>query len=841
MMAICNAKKPVAFKAPKPSSIAERVPQGTKPGAQPGHKKQSSLKQTFMSSKEATKGGSSKAPAGSKTGHSKKRKEFSSAMNSNPSQPPVSAPVDPRMHKEDQQATGGPTSLRVTSEARSNPQLSSGMSAFNLNEPIYTASFIIHSESALGNDASTVSTAEADPGNSAPSTDPHVHADQTKSVSEGLDTVLTQPLTGKGASSIARQVKKEEASSIIKLEDLAKLMSNVQSSFKDLDSPEDEPVIIIEESDEEKNDEIHATKNVETEDTSVPKSSSPKYSLIQELTNQLKELLVKSLKTKLSNILSTYDFSSSLPTELKDIPSKLNERTREVQRLKNQVHNLEIELPGELKEIPTQLENFTKTVTSLTSEVAELKTLQWELPQEFLSLPTQVATIQAKLKTLDSLPGLLSHVTKTLNTFAQVLVSTSSKAGVKSIPSVGQADTMSAEGEKNTNQATISQLFQRRAEKVHLNKTQPERTTPPLIPPIITTTTQMQSPFCQRTPKESSQTEGEHINTDKRKKAMSLEDPEEESTKSNSDDKTTHVPGSVWMHPRWGVTVMVSELQVRPVELSNRVNNEADHAFTAAVAQTVADLLPTLTARITGKIRQKENNENNDNRRNSRRGNPGGTGNDGDAQPTDIHVWLERFRKEKPQTFVEAENWIAYIEKIFEYFPYSEKERCEREYKSIRQLPEETSTDFMKRFLRLVGFLGAKAGTQEEQAKHFKWGLNDFVLDRILNTEFTDVAQVVNAARNIEIFRDWPKNEEDNKRDKDGHRIRPSGIPLQGSNPRADDQRDSDRYGSRGRHGNKDRYGTDRWRGDRLGSDRHGNGSDRQGNGSQKAWRDQDQ
>ncbi|GJU16466.1 zinc finger, CCHC-type, retrotransposon gag domain protein [Tanacetum coccineum] len=328
----------------------------------------------------------------------------------------------------------------------------------------------------------------------------------------------------------------------------------------------------------------------------------------------------------------------------------------------------------------------------------------------------------------------------------------------------------------------------------------------------------------------------------------------------------------------------------------NRVNNEADPAFTAAVAQAVADLLPTLTARITDEIRQNENNGNNANPRNGRRG----PGNDGNAQPTDIHVWLERFQKQKPQTFssastpVEAENWIAHIEKIFEvlgcgdqfkarlatyklegdahswwraykqakggdayvatlswndfrdifflqYFPYSEKEKCEREYKSIRQLPEETSTDFMKRFLRLAGFLGAKAGTQEEQAKHFKWGLNDFVLDRILNTEFTDVAQVANAARNIEIFRDRSKNEGNNKRDRDGHRIRPSETPSQGSNPRADDRRDSDRYGNHGRHGNRDRYGTDRRRGDRQGSDRHGNGSDRQGNGSQKAWRDQDQ
>ncbi|GJW47652.1 zinc finger, CCHC-type, retrotransposon gag domain protein [Tanacetum coccineum] len=217
----------------------------------------------------------------------------------------------------------------------------------------------------------------------------------------------------------------------------------------------------------------------------------------------------------------------------------------------------------------------------------------------------------------------------------------------------------------------------------------------------------------------------------------------------------------------------------------NRVNNEVDPAFAAAVEQAVAALLPNLTACITDEI-------------------------------------------QKPQTFslastpVEAENWIAHIEKIFEvlgcndqfkarlatyklegdahswwraykqakggdayvatlswndfcdifflqYFPYSEKEKCEREYKSIRQLAGETSTDFMKRFIRLAGFLGAKAGTQEEHAKHFKWGLNDFVLDRILNTEFTDEAQVANAARNIEIFRDRPKNKGDNKRDRYGH------------------------------------------------------------------------
>ncbi|GJU86330.1 putative reverse transcriptase domain-containing protein, partial [Tanacetum coccineum] len=134
-----------------------------------------------------------------------------------------------------------------------------------------------------------------------------------------------------------------------------------------------------------------------------------------------------------------------------------------------------------------------------------------------------------------------------------------------------------------------------------------------------------------------------------------------------------------------------------------------------------------------------------------------------------------------------------------------------------------------------------QAGTQEEQAKHFKWGLNDFVLDRILNTEFTDVAQVANAERNIEIFRDRSKNEGNNKRDKDGHRIQPSETPSQGSNQRAYDRRDSDRYGNSGRYGNRDRYGSNRGRNDKQGSDRQGNGSDRRGTGTQRAWRDQDQ
>ncbi|GJZ20534.1 hypothetical protein Tco_0557124 [Tanacetum coccineum] len=172
---------------------------------------------------------------------------------------------------------------------------------------------------------------------------------------------------------------------------------------------------------------------------------------------QFNKLLIKSLQTKLSNILSAHDFSSSLPTKLKELPSKFNELAEEVKGIKKQVHDLEIELPGELKEIPTKLEDFTKTVTSLTSQVAELKTLKWELLAKFLSVPTKFEVIHAKLKTLDALLCLLHKVTNVLNQFAQAIASKKTKDD--NVPSAGQAGTQPAEGEKNINQATISQLF----------------------------------------------------------------------------------------------------------------------------------------------------------------------------------------------------------------------------------------------------------------------------------------------------------------------------------------------------------------------------------------------
>ncbi|GJY54270.1 hypothetical protein Tco_0445934 [Tanacetum coccineum] len=199
------------------------------------------------------------------------------------------------------------------------------MSALNLNKSIFSASFIDHSESALGCDASADSSVEADPGLSTPNdsipqqqgidegtkntsfdhisagADPHVVIDQTKYVREGLEIVLTQPLTGKGASSIDRKIEEEDASNTIKLEDLAKLVLKII------------------------NWNLRRTK----------------------------------LKLKLLSLKLNPPFLiRSLPAELKDLSSKFNELTKEVKGLKKQVDELKTlqwELPTEFLSLPEQV------------------------------------------------------------------------------------------------------------------------------------------------------------------------------------------------------------------------------------------------------------------------------------------------------------------------------------------------------------------------------------------------------------------------------------------------------------------------------------------------------
>ncbi|GJZ19732.1 zinc finger, CCHC-type, retrotransposon gag domain protein [Tanacetum coccineum] len=77
--------------------------------------------------------------------------------------------------------------------------------------------------------------------------------------------------------------------------------------------------------------------------------------------------------------------------------------------------------------------------------------------------------------------------------------------------------------------------------------------------------------------------------------------------------------------------------------------------------------------------------------------------------------------------------------------------------------------EYMERFTRLASFVGATAGDAQRQARHFKWGLKKWVLDRIVNTDYTNVAQVAAAARNIELLHESGNS---NKRDRDGNRFR---------------------------------------------------------------------
>nr|GFC26731.1 zinc finger, CCHC-type, retrotransposon Gag domain protein [Tanacetum cinerariifolium] len=135
----------------------------------------------------------------------------------------------------------------------------------------------------------------------------------------------------------------------------------------------------------------------------------------------------------------------------------------------------------------------------------------------------------------------------------------------------------------------------------------------------------------------------------------------------------------------------------------------------------------------------------------------------GNPPPVTIYTWLKRFNKQKPYSFEKA----------------------------TTPTNTETSTEFMQRFFRLAGFLGAAAGTEEEQAKNFQWGLRRSTLNHLMCMSYTDVAQVANAARNYEILheRDDDDVERPDKRQKSDRRggsdnHRSSNNNYSGSNNR---------------------------------------------------------
>ncbi|PWA71719.1 reverse transcriptase domain-containing protein [Artemisia annua] len=121
--------------------------------------------------------------------------------------------------------------------------------------------------------------------------------------------------------------------------------------------------------------------------------------------------------------------------------------------------------------------------------------------------------------------------------------------------------------------------------------------------------------------------------------------------------------------------------------------------------------------------------------------------------------------------------------------------------------------------------LGIPQGVKVSQARHFKWGLKRWVLDRIVNAEYPDVAQVCAAARNIELLHESGPS---NKRDMDGNRVQHRGHGNQEYRGRSDQS-------YRGQHDRRqEQKGQDYRASNRSGNDRQGY----QGNNNRQ-WKDQ--
>ena len=269
----------------------------------------------------------------------------------------------------------------------------------------------------------------------------------------------------------------------------------------------------------------------------------------------------------------------------------------------------------------------------------------------------------------------------------------------------------------------------------------------------------------------------------------------------------------------------------------NQNQNAVDPAILAAVTQVVAQVMPQVVTQIVQTIQQQVNNDRN-NTENEEIGQEEEQGGGGEAPPeTGIHVWLERFQKQKPQSFtsasspIDAESWISHMEKIFDvlgssdnikvrlavyklegdaqrwwkalklakggeefvasltwadfieafyqqYFSAADRESFAREYATIQQKDDESVSDYLARFLRLVGFAGSTAGTVMDQVQKFKWSVHYRYRAKMINERFTDVAEAANAAKNIEMERldfQATKAVGNKKRTRDGQQIQPVG------------------------------------------------------------------
>ncbi|GJZ83939.1 hypothetical protein Tco_0649112, partial [Tanacetum coccineum] len=148
----------------------------------------------------------------------------------------------------------GPTSLGATSEEGPYPQLSSDMDGGTKN---YSFDHILTQSN------------------------PSVLVDKTKFGRDGLKTTHTDSGTNE-------ESRDDDILKKIKLEDLLEFLKDTRSAFFTPDSPQDDPIIVIDESEEEEADkeDTHDTSNDVPEDTSFPPPPSLKSAQIQELMAQ---------------------------------------------------------------------------------------------------------------------------------------------------------------------------------------------------------------------------------------------------------------------------------------------------------------------------------------------------------------------------------------------------------------------------------------------------------------------------------------------------------------------------------------------------------------------------
>nr|GEZ87147.1 hypothetical protein [Tanacetum cinerariifolium] len=219
--------------------------------------------------------------------------ESSLAKDKSPSHLSPPTLVVGEMHKESHQVTGGPTSFGATSKGGAHPQLSSG------------------------NDASADSIAEADPGLSAPNDSIPSQQDQTKYVGDGLRTAQTD--SGTNEESRADEISKK-----IKMEDLSDLLKDIRSAFFTPNSPQDEPIIILDKSEEKeevvKDKDTHASSHDGELEQQKAKAKAKVASLKSRPSfldiNQLTNLLVTETLNRFTTVVENASGATT-----KDIPS----------------------------------------------------------------------------------------------------------------------------------------------------------------------------------------------------------------------------------------------------------------------------------------------------------------------------------------------------------------------------------------------------------------------------------------------------------------------------------------------------------------------------------------